>query len=104
MNLENWEPQSELFKRLMQRHIDKARDEAARAALEAGRKEGREQGRDAGRAAGERRAIRLVLESRGLAIDPDDDARLEACSDFATLERWLTRAAPATRADEVVGV
>ena len=95
MNLENWEPQSELFKRLMQRHIDKARDEAARTALE--------RGRDAGRAAGERDALHAVLDARAVALTDSQRARIEQCQDVTEIRAWLTRAATATHADEVFG-
>jgi len=32
-------------------------------------------------------AVRRVLAHRQLALSPDDDARIEACTDLATLER-----------------
>jgi hypothetical protein len=35
-----------------------------------------------------RSALRLVLKSRKLAVSAEDDARIDACNDLATLQRW----------------
>jgi hypothetical protein len=48
-----------------------------------------------------RDAVLTVLAERGLAISEDDRARVAACSDSATLGRWLTRAVRATATTEV---
>jgi hypothetical protein len=49
-----------------------------------------------GRLTEARAALRRVLVGRQLAPSQDDDARIEACTDLATLERWLDRAITAT--------
>jgi hypothetical protein len=40
--------------------------------------------------------LRRVLARRQLTPNEDEDARIEACSDLATLERWLDQAVTAT--------
>lgn len=42
-----------------------------------------------------RAALRRVLRRRGLALGAADDARIDACPDLVTLERWLDEAAVA---------
>ena len=49
-----------------------------------------------------RDALRRVLALRQLALSVDDDARIEACSDLATLEGWLDQAVTATSAAEAL--
>jgi len=53
------------------------------------------EGRLEGRLAEARAALRRVLVRRLLTPSKVDDARIEACSDLATLERWLDRAVTA---------
>jgi hypothetical protein len=48
-----------------------------------------------------RDAVLAVLAARGLAVSEADRARVEACSDTATLGKWLTLGARATAAAEV---
>lgn len=43
-----------------------------------------------------RAALRQVLVGRQLTPSQDDEARIDACTDLATLERWLDRAITAT--------
>jgi hypothetical protein len=66
-----------------------------------GRAEGKVEGKAEGKAEGVREALLAVLAARGLAVSETDRARVEACSDAATLGRWLTRAARATATTEV---
>ncbi len=42
-----------------------------------------------------RKVLRRVLKARGLALVADDEARVDACTDLDTLERWLDQAAVA---------
>jgi hypothetical protein len=52
----------------------------------------RDEGRDEGRLTQARVALRRVLAVRALAASASDDARIDACTDIATLERWLDQA------------
>ncbi len=51
-----------------------------------------------------RSALRRVLAVRGLATSPDDEARIEACTTLATLERWLDQALTASNVTEALRV
>jgi hypothetical protein len=53
---------------------------------------GRKEGRDEGRLTQARAAVRRVLATRKLAPSPADEARIDACTDLVTLERWLDQA------------
>jgi hypothetical protein len=48
-----------------------------------------------------RSALRRVLARRGLVVRPKDDARVDACTDLALLERWHDDAVVAKTAAEV---
>src|SRR5262245_41227631 len=48
-----------------------------------------EKGIDRGRLTEARAALRRVLARREFLLTPSDDARIEACTDLAILERWL---------------
>ena len=84
------------YRRVMA-EIDQAIDWAA-----AQRAEGAAEGRVEGRAAGKAEAILQVLMARGVAVDEAVRDRIEACTDLATLARWLARAVTAAEAEEVV--
>ncbi|HEX3476090.1 MAG TPA: hypothetical protein VHT91_13790 [Kofleriaceae bacterium] len=56
-----------------------------------------------GRLTGTRASLRRVLAGRQLTPSKDDDARIEACTDLATLERWLDRAITAASVSDVLG-
>ena len=49
-----------------------------------------------------RAALRRVLTRRQLMPSKDDDARIEACTDVATLDRWLDQAVTATSIAEAL--
>jgi hypothetical protein len=48
-----------------------------------------------------RSTLRRVFARRGLVLRPEDDARVDACTDLALLERWLDDAVVAKTASEV---
>ncbi len=62
-----------------------------------------ETGIEQGRLAEARAALRRVLARRQLTPSKDEDARIEACTDLATLERWLDRAITAVSASDALG-
>jgi hypothetical protein len=63
----------------------------------------RQEGQQEGRLTATRAALRRVLANRQLTPSQDDDARIDACTDLATLERWLDRASNATGVSDVLG-
>ncbi|MFY0563456.1 Rpn family recombination-promoting nuclease/putative transposase [Archangium lansingense] len=66
-----------------------------RGALSLARKEGKQEGL--------RASIRRILHKRGLVMGPLDEARLEGCTQLATLERWLDQSLSATDVSEALG-
>ncbi|WP_437877598.1 hypothetical protein [Sorangium sp. So ce513] len=64
--------------------------------------EGRHEGRLEGRLDEARAVLRRVLAHRQLALTPEDAARIEACADLATLERWLEQALTASSASQAL--
>jgi hypothetical protein len=62
-----------------------------------------EKGRDEGRLTQARAAVRRVLAARKLARSPADEARIDACTDLATLEQWLDLALAAQNVAEALG-
>ncbi|XXX72525.1 Rpn family recombination-promoting nuclease/putative transposase [Sorangium sp. So ce134] len=69
-----------------------------RGALSLARKQGIEVGIEQGR----RSAVRTVLSGRGIALGPEEEARLQGARDRATLERWLQQALTAPTATEAL--
>ncbi|WP_437980354.1 hypothetical protein [Sorangium sp. So ce117] len=55
-----------------------------------------------GQLIGARAALRRVLARRGLALSAPLEAQIDACSELATLERWLDQAVTATTADDAL--
>jgi hypothetical protein len=51
---------------------------------------------------GERRALRRLMKARRLALVAEDEARIDACTDRDTLERWLDQAAVAKSVAEAL--
>ena len=62
-----------------------------------------DKGRIEGQLAGAHAALRRVLARRQLTPSQDDDARIEACTELATLERWLDRAVTAVSVSDALG-
>ena len=79
-----------------------ARDQHILDVLLAARPQVKERLMEEGRLAGERTALRRLLARRQLALSPEDEARIEGCADFATLERWLDQAVTATSVAEAL--
>ncbi|HEX2690554.1 MAG TPA: hypothetical protein VHN14_28255 [Kofleriaceae bacterium] len=73
---------------------------------ERGRLVGEEQGRlvgeERGRLVEERATLRRVLALRKLGLTADGEARIDACTDLATLQRWHDQAVFAASADEAL--
>jgi hypothetical protein len=59
------------------------------------REEGAMEGRQEGQLTAARAALRRVLARRQLTLSKNEDARVEACTDLATLERWIDQAVTA---------
>lgn len=55
-----------------------------------------------GRLTEARAALRRVLARRELKLSPGDEARIEACVDLATIERWLDQAVTVVSTSEAL--
>ena len=55
-----------------------------------------------GKAQGKAQAVLAVLTARGVPVSSEVRAHIEACKDEATLDRWITRAATAPSAQDVI--
>ena len=62
----------------------------------------RAEGEATGIIKGKAEAILSVLETRGIPVDSATRARIMACSDAATLGRWLARAVTAASVEEII--
>jgi len=104
-------PQATLYHDLVQHSLDKA----ARAGLEALMdlrgyqfkskfvKKHDGAGVAAGEAKGRAEALLAFLRARGLAVTDAQRDRILSCTDLATLDRWIARAAVADSADGALG-
>ncbi|WP_437840624.1 hypothetical protein [Sorangium sp. So ce1153] len=70
--------------------------------IEKGIEKGIQKGIDEGRLKEARAALRRVLARRQLELSPGDDARIEACVELKTLERWHDQAITAASASEAL--
>jgi predicted transposase YdaD len=66
-----------------------------------GRAEGKAEGKAEGRAEGEAKALLHILAARRLTPSEAQQARILACTDLPTLERWIERAVTAETTDAV---
>jgi predicted transposase/invertase (TIGR01784 family) len=64
--------------------------------------EGHKSGLAEGESAGKIAAILAVLAARGLEVTAEARARIEACKDGVTLDRWIARAATAASINDVL--
>jgi hypothetical protein len=55
-----------------------------------------------GRLIARREVLRRVLACRRLALSAEEEARIEACTDAATLERWFDQAVTAASTAEAL--
>jgi hypothetical protein len=68
-----------------------------------GWKEGLSEGKVQGFALGQQESLLTLLFVRGLLPSRENEERIRACSDPATLGRWIKRAATAASVREVLG-
>jgi len=69
--------------------------------VEAKLAEGHKAGLAEGEARGKIAALLAVLTARGLSVTEVARARIGACEDAATLDRWIARAATASSLEDV---
>ncbi len=74
----------------------------ARELLDEARKVGLDEGRKEGQRIEVRKILRRVLAGRQLPPSPEEEARIDACEDLATLERWVDQAVQASTVAEAL--
>jgi hypothetical protein len=82
----------------MQPGLENYFSEAQRRNYERGRAEGEAKGKAKGKAD----AVLKILTRRGLTPSADQRRRIVACTDLATLDRWLDRSLSASSVDDLL--
>jgi hypothetical protein len=96
------DPEIEARRQFILQVMLKNSPETRQELIDQGRAEGREKWIEQGRLTEARAALRRVLAHRELVLRPIDDARIDACPDLATLERWLDQAITARTGTEAL--
>lgn len=89
-----------LESRIMERH--EYRSELFRGIYRQGETEGEAKGKAEGRAEGKAEDVLVVLSARGISVGAALKKKILACSDVATLDTWLRRAAVVSTAAAVL--
>jgi hypothetical protein len=96
------DPRIEARRQLILRALLKTSPETRQELIDQGRQEGREKGLEEGRLTEARAVLRRVFAGRKLALSKTANARIDACVDLATLERWLDQAITARSASQAM--
>jgi hypothetical protein len=94
--------QQRLIDKGLERGLEKGLERGLEKGLERGLEKGLERGRLEGQLTEARKALRRVLAGRQLTPSQTDQARIDACPDLATLERWLDQAITARTGTEAL--
>ena len=76
--------------------------EGKAAGLAEGLAEGHKSGLAEGHRSGKIAALLAVLAARGISVTPEARARIEACDEEVTLDRWIARAIAASSLEEAL--
>ncbi|WP_437751523.1 Rpn family recombination-promoting nuclease/putative transposase [Sorangium sp. So ce1389] len=80
----------------------KMAEQDARGALAVARQEGIEQGHKSGLVEGKRDTLLRLLARAGIALSEGERARIRACADASTLDRWIDNVLGAKSASDVI--
>ncbi|MGK3966419.1 hypothetical protein WMF38_19810 [Sorangium sp. So ce118] len=86
----------------LEQGIEKGLEQGIEKGIEKGLEQGIEKGLEAGRLVEARAVLRRLLTRRQLAPSADELARIEACGDLVTLERWLDQSLTAETAADAL--
>ncbi|XXT21433.1 hypothetical protein WME94_07705 [Sorangium sp. So ce429] len=92
----------EEFPDVQQQLLEQGIEKGLEQGIEKGLEQGREKGIEAGRLVEARALLRRLLTRRQLAPGADELARIEACGDLVTLERWLDQSLTAETAADAL--
>jgi hypothetical protein len=101
MSLKNYEYKSDFAKKYVAEGRNEGRAEGRNEGRAEGRNEGRAEGRNEGRAEEARDILLALIATRKLGPSEAARARIHACADRGTLERWILRVAAADAEDDV---
>lgn len=96
------DPEVETRRQHILKVLLEASPEMQQQLIDKGRLEGQLVGELVGQLVQARAALRRVLVHRQLTPSKDEDARIDACTDLATLERWNQRAFTATSVSDTL--
>jgi hypothetical protein len=96
MSQVKYEYQSDFAKKYVAQGEAQGRAEGEAHGRAEGEAQGRAEGEAHGRASEARKLLLSIMAARGLGPSAESRARVDACSDAATLERWVLRAATTT--------
>lgn len=96
------DPEEQEFMTQLRQQFEQFKAELRREATQAGLRQGQAEGEAAGMAKGKAEALLAVLAARRVVVDESVRAKVLACRDQATLDRWLVQALTAASADEVL--
>ncbi|WP_437782074.1 hypothetical protein [Sorangium sp. So ce1097] len=86
----------------LQRLIDRGKLEGVREGRLEGMREGKLEGMREGELKGKRDTLLRLLARAGIVLTEDESARIQACTDVATLDRWIENVLGAKTATEVL--
>ncbi|WP_438018469.1 hypothetical protein WMF18_05075 [Sorangium sp. So ce315] len=86
----------------LQRLIDRGKLEGMREGKLEGMREGKLEGMREGELKGKRDTLLRLFARAGLVLTEDESARIQACTDVATLDRWIENVLGAKTATEVL--
>ncbi|WP_242515818.1 hypothetical protein [Sorangium cellulosum] len=86
----------------VQRLIDRGKLEGMREGKLEGVREGKLEGVREGKLEGKKETLLRLLARAGIVLAEDESARVQACSDIATLDRWIENVLGAKTATEVL--
>ncbi|WP_437287507.1 hypothetical protein [Sorangium sp. So ce406] len=90
------------FPPFVQKLIDRGKLEGMREGKLEGVREGKLEGMREGKLEGKRDTLLRLLARAGIALTEDESARIQACTDVATLDRWIENVLGAKTATEVL--
>ncbi|WP_044238063.1 Yae1 family protein [Chondromyces apiculatus] len=76
--------------------------EGKREGLQEGKREGLQEGERKGKLEGKQDALLRLLARAGIALTADERARIQGCTDAATLDRWIENVIGAKSASDVL--
>jgi hypothetical protein len=101
-HIEDPSPEEQDFMTPLRQQFEQFKSDLRHEATQAGLKLGEAKGKAEGKVEGKAEALLAVLAARGVRVTEVARAKILACPDQATLDRWLVRAVTAASVDEAL--